>query len=304
MPNNAADAQLATVMPPSTNDADSTQTLPIDGRERRYVVHFPPGYNAARTWPVVLSFHGSNSNGHIQREFTAMDETANRQGFVVVYPFGTGERERLLFWNAGNCCGYAHREQVDDVAFVRALIDRLGNLVKMDSRRIYATGMSNGAMMAYRLASEMADVFAAIAPVAGTMGTETCHPSRPVPVIHFHGANDEFVPVAGGVGRRSVTRTHHFSLAHTVGAWVEANDCPPEPVVEALPNRHDEGTRTIRSVYGPGRDGAEVVVYLTEGAGHTWPGRPPRPHYLGKTTYNIIANDLIWEFFARHARTD
>jgi polyhydroxybutyrate depolymerase len=278
------------------------QTLNSDGRQRRYLLHYPPQFEAARAWPLVLSFHGGNSNGRIQLEFTAMNETADREGFVVVYPFGTGERERLLFWNAGNCCGYAQKHQVDDVSFVRTLLDRLKQDVNIDRDRVYATGMSNGAMMAYRLASEMADTFAAIAAVAGTMGTETCRPLRPVSVLHFHGSNDEFVPVEGGVGRRSVTGTHHFSLAHSIRAWVDANGCPPLPVTESIASNHADGTTTVRSTYGPGRAGAEVVVYLIQGAGHTWPGRPPRPHYLGKTTYNINANDIIGNFFRRHAR--
>jgi polyhydroxybutyrate depolymerase len=289
----------------SSSDANNRtylRTLTNDGRERRYLVHYPPQYDAARSWPVVLSFHGSNSNGQIQLEFTAMNETADREGFVVVYPFGTGERERLLFWNAGNCCGFAHQEQVDDVAFVRRLLDQLAGDINIDSTRVYAAGMSNGAMMAFRLASELADVFAAVATVAGTMGVETCHPSRPVSVIHFHGTDDEFVPVAGGVGRRSVTGTNHFSVEHSIRAWVEANGCPPTPIITALPYAKVDGTSTMRYVYGPGHEQSEVVLYLIQGAGHIWPGRPPRPHYLGKTTYNVVANEFIWEFFERHSR--
>jgi polyhydroxybutyrate depolymerase len=287
----------------ATHDPSSDlRTITVDGRVRRYLVHYPPGYDASRAWPLVLSFHGSNSNGLIQLEFTGMNETADREGFVLVYPFGTGERERLLFWNAGNCCGTAHKEKVDDVEFVRSLLGRLADEVNIDGGRVYATGMSNGGMMAYRLASEMAETFAAVAPVAGTIATETCQPSRPVSVIHFHGSDDEFLPLAGGVGRRSVTGTHHNSVEHSIRSWVVANGCPPEPLITTLENCDEDGTRTVRSVYGPGRDGAEVVLYLTHGAGHVWPGRPPRPHYLGKTTYNISANDLIWDFFRRHAR--
>jgi polyhydroxybutyrate depolymerase len=287
---------------PNSNDRTHLHKLSFDGQERRYLVHYPPQYDAAVSWPVVLSFHGSNSNGQIQLEFTAMNETADREGFVVVYPFGTGERERLLFWNAGNCCGFAQRENVDDVGFVRALLERLASEINIDAARVYAAGMSNGAMMAYRLASEAAEVFAAIATVAGTMGTEACHPSRPVSVIHFHGTDDEFVPVAGGVGRRSVTSTHHFSVEHTIRRWVDANGCPPAPDVASLQNTEDDGTSTVRYVYGPGREHSEVVLYLIRGAGHIWPGRPPRPHYLGKSTNNILANDLIWQYFRRHVR--
>ena len=284
------------------NFSEHLLSFNCDGRERRYLVHYPPQYHAARSWPVVLSFHGSNSNGQIQLEFTAMNDIADREGFIVVYPFGTGERERLLFWNAGNCCGFAHKEKIDDVGFVRALLDRLAGEVNIDTARVYAAGMSNGAMMAYRLASEHAEAFAAVATVAGTMGTETCHPSRPVSVIHFHGSDDEFVPLGGGVGRRSVTGTSHYPVDHSIRAWVNANGCPTEPIVTSLQNAHDDGTSTMRYVYGPGREQSEVVLYLIQGAGHIWPGRPPRPHYLGKTTYNVIANELIWEFFQRHSR--
>ncbi|MEX2142592.1 MAG: PHB depolymerase family esterase [Pirellulales bacterium] len=287
---------------PEPNDRTHLRTLTVEGSERRYLLHYPPQYDAARPWPVVLSFHGSNSNGQIQLEFTALNETADREGFIAVYPYGTSERERLLFWNAGNCCGFAHKEKIDDVALVRALLDQLAGEFNIDAARVYAAGMSNGAMMAYRLASEMAEVFAAVATVAGTMGTETCHPSRPVPIIHFHGTNDEFVPLAGGVGRRSVTGTNHFSVEHSIRAWVDANRCPPTPIVTSLPNAQDDGTSTVRHVYGPGHEGSEVVLYLIRGAGHIWPGRPPRPYYLGKTTYNVVANDLIWEFFQRHSR--
>jgi polyhydroxybutyrate depolymerase len=282
--------------------SDALHTLDFGGTQRRYIVHVPPAYNAARPWPLVLSLHGSNSNGQIQLEFTAMNETADREGFIVVYPFGTGARERMLFWSAGNCCGYAHDHMIDDVGFIHALVDELNRQLSIDPAAVFATGMSNGAMMVYRLASEMADVFAAIAPVAGTMGTASCQPSRPVSVIQFHGTNDEFVPVEGGVGKRSVTGTKHYSVEHSIHAWVQANACPAMPAVTTLANHIDDGTTTEVQVYGPGRDRSEVVLYLIHGAGHIWPGRPPRPHYLGKTTYNVSANEVIWEFFKRHKR--
>jgi polyhydroxybutyrate depolymerase len=281
---------------------DALQTLDFGGTKRRYIVHLPTAYDAARPWPLVLSFHGSNSNGQIQMELTAMNEIADREGFIVVYPFGTGARERMLFWNAGNCCGYAYENKIDDVGFVRTLMDMLNGQLSIDPAAVFATGMSNGGMMVYRLASEMADVFAAIAPVAGTMGSESCHPSRPVSVIHFHGNNDEFVPVGGGIGKRSVTGTKHYSVEHSIHAWVDADGCPTTPAITTLPNRIDDGTTTEVRAYGPGREDSEVVLYLIQGAGHIWPGRPPRPHYLGKTTYNVPANEVIWEFFNRHQR--
>src|SRR5437016_6447484 len=112
--------------------------------------------------------------------FCGLNEKADRAGFLAVYPSGTGRLERALTWNGGNCCGYAMLNKVDDVAFTRGLLDDLAKAVLIDRKRVYATGMSNGAMMVYRLASELSDRIAAIAPVSGPMGTRTCHPKRPV----------------------------------------------------------------------------------------------------------------------------
>ena len=109
----------------------------------------------------------------------------------------------MLTWNGGNCCGYAQWNKVDDVGFTRALLDDLAKVVNVDAKRVFATGISNGGIMCYRLASELSDRIAAIAPVAGTMGTKTCNPKRPVSVMHFHGTDDKFLPFKGGIGTRA-----------------------------------------------------------------------------------------------------
>lgn len=278
------------------------RTLTVDGRERRYLVYVPASAVFTRPAALHLSFHGSNSNGQIQMEFSGLNSHADQHGYALVYPFGTGQRERLLFWNAGNCCGDAFLSQVDDVAFVRALLVELERLVPVDPGRIFASGMSNGAMLAYRLANELADTIAAIAPIAGPMGFRLVAPSRPVPVIHFHGDEDEFTPYLGGVGKRSATGTNHISVPETIQAWAAANECPLQPTITTLRPTVQDGTVIELHEYKPGRDGAEVVLYLIRGGGHTWPNRPPRPHYLGKSTQNLDANETIWDFFSRHAR--
>lgn len=278
------------------------RTITVDGRERRYLVYVPASASQLTKVPVHLSFHGSNSNGLVQREFTDLNTSADKHGFVVVYPFGTGDRARLLFWNAGICCGDAHRDRVDDLAFVKAMIAELYSLVPVDERRIFVSGMSNGAMMAYLLASEMADTFAAIAAVAGPMGITTIYPSRPMPVIHFHGEFDEFTPFEGGLGHRSVTGTHHISVPTTLAAWAAANGCAEQPTITTLRPEVEDGTVIELHDFGQGRQDSEVLLYYIRGGGHTWPGRPPRPHYLGKSTDNLDANEVIWEFFLRHPR--
>jgi len=154
-------------------------------------------------------------------------------------------------------------------------------------------------MMAYRLAAEMADRIASIAPVAGPMALAAIAPARPVPVLHFHGTLDQFTPLEGGVGRRSVTRVSHRPVVEGILDWVHANGCPPEPRRDPIPCS-DEGITVERFTWGPGRDGAEVLYYRLDGGGHTWPGRPPDSFFLGPCALSLDANRLIWEFFQRH----
>ncbi|HJT76580.1 MAG TPA: PHB depolymerase family esterase [Gemmataceae bacterium] len=276
------------------------RSLTMDGRKRTYYVHMSRGHDQKVPAPVVLALHGATMNGPMMAWFTGLNRKADEAGFVVVYPNGTGESSSFT-WNGGNCCGPAVRDGVDDVAFLRALLDDLANVVAVDAKRVYATGMSNGAVMAYRLAAELSDRIAAIAPVAGPMGTETCAPTRAVSVLHFHGTDDEFAPFQGGVGPRSLFRTNFNSVEHTVRAWVRANGCAQEPVTEELPDKAHDGTKVTRTTYGGGRDGAEVVLVTIKGGGHTWPGRASPAKVLGKATMNVSANDLIWEFFQRHS---
>lgn len=279
---------------------DWTRALTVGSRTRSYLVHVPPGYDGHEPFPVVLAFHGGGSNGLMMSRFCGLNDKADAAGFVVVYPEGTGPNENAQSWNGGNCCGYAMIEQVEEVDFVRTLLADLAGIAAVDQRRIYATGMSNGAVLSYRLASELSDRIAAIAPVAGPMGTDSCRPMRPVPVLHMHGTVDLFAPYAGGIGPRSQSRVDFYSVDHSLQCWIRANGCAPEPQVTELPQRVADGTHVLRKVWGPGRGGAEVVLYLIEGGGHTWPGRVPRLAILGKSTANLDANDVIWEFFQKH----
>jgi polyhydroxybutyrate depolymerase len=286
---------------PMLKPGNHTRTLEVDRRSRTYLIHVPASYDGSKPYPVVLVFHGGASNAEQMVRFCGLNDKADQAGFLVVYPEGTGQRDRLLTWNGGNCCGYAMLNRVDDVGFVRALLDDLGKVARVDPKRIFATGMSNGAIMAYRLASELSDRIAAIAPVSGPMGTETCTPRRPVSVIHFHGTQDEFAPLEGGRGKKSLSGTNFYSGEHSIRQWVKADGCPEQPTTVRRADRARDGTTIVRKIYGPGKDGAEVVLIVIEGGGHTWPGREPPLKILGKSTRNLSANDAIWEFFERHA---
>ncbi len=280
---------------------DHERTLSVDNTARQYLVHVPAKYDGSSDWPVVLIFHGGASNAEQMVRFSGLSEKADEAGFLAVYPSGSGRLPKILTWNGGNCCGYAMTQKIDDVAFVGAILDDLEKSGRIDKKRIFATGMSNGAIMSYRLAAELSDRIAAIAPVSGPMGTESCTPKRPVPVMHFHGTKDEFAPFVGGKGAKSLSGTIFYSVDHSNQAWIKANGCPIEPAnVKELPDKAKDGTSAIIKTFGPGKEGAEVVLVTISGQGHTWPGRDSRLASLGATTNNVSANDLMWEFFKRH----
>ncbi len=274
---------------------DHTRSLVIGDQARSYAVHVPSSYDPGRPTPVVLALHAAAMNGAAMARFCGLNETADRAGFVVVYPNGTGSTPFFLYWDAGGVRG----RPSDDVGYVAKLLDDLATVVHVDPRRVYATGMSNGAMMCYRLAAELSDRIAAIAPVAGTMAIETCRPRRPVPVLHFHGTKDGLV-LFGGPDERIPKNLKFLSVDASIRAWAEADGCPETPAVFEVPDLAEDGTRVLRKSYGPGRGGSEVILYIIEGGGHTWPGREPRIPYLGRSTRDIAANDLIWEFFRKH----
>jgi polyhydroxybutyrate depolymerase len=274
----------------------ATRSLKVGGLSRSYVVHAPKGHDPTMSLPVVLALHGATMNGPMMAWFSGLNRKSDEAGFLAVYPNGTGSHSQF-YWNGGS--GPAAQANVDDVAFLAALLDDLGRAYPVDPKRVYATGMSNGAMMAYRLAAELSGRIAAVAPVSGTMTTEIGQPHSPVSVLHFHGTADEYIPFTGGRGSRSIFGTDYRPVEDTIRAWVKANGCSETPTTDVLAGGGD-GLRVTRRAYGPGRDGSEVVLVVIECGGHTWPGKKPTAAVLGRSTLSISANDLMWEFFRRH----
>ena len=277
---------------------DQTRTLHVDGRDRSCLLHVPPGCDGERLVPLVLSLHGATSNAKLMQAFCGLSDKADREGFLVAYPNGTGHTANVLTWNGGACCGYAVKHQVDDVAFLRALIDDLTTFTPVDPQRIFVCGMSNGAQMAYRLAAALPERLAAVATVAGPLGVDVATLPRPVPLLHIHGTEDRFAPYLGGVGDRSVYGVDFRSAPDSVRAWAQANGCPETAVTQFDEPTVDDGTRIVRHVYGSGQ--RKTILVTVEGGGHTWPGRPPFPEILGRSTRNLDANDTIWAFFESH----
>ena len=203
---------------------DHTRTLQVDGRERSYLVHVPPKYDPKKPTPVVLVLHGAGTNAQIMVRFCGMNKKADEAGFVAVYPNGTGTAGLFLTFNSGGFRARWPRARPNDVTFVAKLLDDLATVVNVDPKRVYATGMSNGGMMCYRLASELSDRIAAIAPVSGTMAITDYKPKRPVPVMHFHGTADYIVPFNGPKGTPKFLTFK--SVEETIRLCAKANGCP------------------------------------------------------------------------------
>lgn len=289
-------ACTAATLPPGTH----YRRIEVDGQTRSYYVHVPRGIDAEQPLPVVLVLHGGGMNARWAMSFTGLNTTANAQKFIAVYPNGTGFWF-FLNWNAGGVLGPRGEGLPDDVKFLSAVLDDVALHAPVDQDRLFATGFSNGGMMCYRLAAELSDRIAAIAPVAGTMTLPDPQPVRPVPIIHFHGTKDGWVP-PGGPAPGTPDFLTFFSLPDTLRAWCEVNGCDFEtPIETQLPDIANDGTTVRRAVYGPGTNGAEIISLTIENGGHTWPGRwSLLGPLVGKTTRDISANELIWEFFNRH----
>ena len=286
------------------------RTFEHDGRERSYLVHLPPQASSGDPLPAVLNFHGGGGNARGQAIYSRMDALADEAGFIAVYPDGTGRfGGTLLTWNAGGCCGYARDKGVDDVGFVREVIRDLAGVTAVDATRVYATGLSNGAMMAYRLAAEAPDLVASVAPVAGAMQLETFAPGRPIPVLHIHSIDDPRALYDGGLGPPfplTTSRVHHVPVHTVLGAWAQNNGCGPSPAeVETRVGRPEAepGQTATHLVYPDCAPGGDVELWRLTGAGHVWPGGPPGylQSILGPWTDVIDANREMWGFFERFA---
>ena len=270
------------------------RTLRVNGVERTYLLLVPSSYRPGTPAPLVLVFHGAGGRGRRMAPHTGFSRLAQREGFVAVYPDGLGRR-----WNDGR--GTAAGQ--DDVGFVRALLDTLRRELSLDSNRVYATGISNGAMFSYRLACDLPGVLAAIAPVAGaTPATLTagCADTRPVSVLAIQGTADPLLPYAGGGvagGRGSV-----LPAAESIAFWARVSACTGPPAVTDEPDRVHDGTRVQRTAYAGCRDGRSVELYTVRGGGHTWPGGPPVGRSVGRVSRELDATAVIWQFFARHSR--
>ena len=271
---------------------DYNESLNSGGRTRTYILHVPPAYDGKQAMPLVLLLHGAGGNAEKMITATGMSDKADEAGFIVVYPNGTGllNDQLLLTWNCGFCCGYALDNNIDDVGFIRSLIEKLQDELNVDKARIFITGMSNGAMMTYRLGCELSDIVAAIAPVSGSLGDFTVSSSSPVSVIIFHGTADPIVPYEGGLSSIAPLTPGRVDkpVSYAVNFWVTHDGC------STAYTRVTNGI-LIKDTYSGGQGGSEVILNTITGGGHVWPGDD-------LLTHNISATDLIWDFFTTHPK--
>jgi polyhydroxybutyrate depolymerase len=265
------------------------RTVTVEGKSREYLVELPD--DGAEPAPLVVAFHGGYGSARGFARRTGLADAATDAGFAAVFPEGFRRS-----WNAGDCCGPAQRQGVNDVAFVRAILDDLED-EDVDTRTVYATGFSNGGKMAYRLGCDLPRRVAALAVVAAAISVapDSCRPDTPIPVLHIHGTEDPFAPYGGGDSAQPRVPPQR-SVRATVAIWIRVDRCSGEP--EPVLRRGDATCMSRR----PCRGGAEVRVCRIVGLGHQWPGAPETlPSLLGPGSDDVSATDLIVRFFERYA---
>jgi polyhydroxybutyrate depolymerase len=246
--------------------------LEVDGRTRSYDLFVPETVDLWEPTPLVLNFHGYLGSPPNQAAFSQFDAVATERGLVVAYPAGVGSS-----WNGGQCCGTAHEDQVDDVAFARALVDRIASQACIDRRRVGAIGMSNGGHLAHRLACQAADVFSIAVSVTGVLAFAgpACDPVRPISVVQFHGTSDAIVPY-GGAG------PGYPHVGDMMRDWGARNGCALQPSVT-----HEVGDARCET-WAQCDDDVETTLCTVTGGGHCWFGNPDCP--FGASTTQVDAS--------------
>ena len=294
---------------PLAAQADRRATMRFGGIERSYYVHLPPQYQAGKALPLVVLLHGGGGGAQQAMNAYPLQQVADLEGFILVAPNGTGPfpRELLRTWNVKFGFGYAQRNDVDDVGFLRALILELEKMLAVDPHRVYLTGLSNGAILCHWAAAANSDLIAGIAPVVGTVGGRNADeqqlhmpgkPTHPVDVILFNGGLDEHLPPEGGLQKKwadlggNEPRKWVVSANDSARFWVEADGCKPTPLVEELP-----ALKATRTTWSGGKNGTHVILYVLHNQGHAWPGGLPGRAVADTPSPLIKAHEVLWQFF-------
>lgn len=277
----------------------SDGTISVDGRMRRFLLHDFAGKTPA---PLVILLHGGGGSGENMAEQSGFDAVAEREGVIAVYPYGTNSvfSNILLTWNAGHCCAYSIRENVDDVRFLSLLIDQLIATGRVDPARVYVTGLSNGGMMTHRIGIELADKVAAIAPVIASLYGDEPVREYAMPTLIINGADDQRVKADGGELQgfglgNAPADLPTLPISSQRDYWASINGCTA--FTDTTTSEYD-----LRS-YSNCRAGGAVQSYVVKGNGHAWPGGTSARGDADQPVQTVNANELIWAFFKQHRRT-
>jgi polyhydroxybutyrate depolymerase len=275
------------------------ERLRYDGRDRTYIVRAPAGIRTGERFPVVIALHGGGGNAANAEQMTGFTALVERERLIAVYPNGSGRLPNsLLTWNASHCCGFAMERTIDDVVFINALLDTLAARYPVDPRRIYVTGMSNGAMMSHRLGRELSTRIAAIAPVVGAVFGDEPASRGSVSALIINGLLDTSVPPNGGLSSGIGCDAWDGSPAAPniaqAAYWATANGCDADPV------REQRGA-IVTTRYRCPEGTAVELVQLTDN-GHAWPAgqRGSRRADAPAASYN--ATEAMWAFFKAHPK--
>ncbi len=297
----------ATGQSPADAPKLSEEALDHGGRSRRFLVH---DFSGGKRASVVIVLHGGGGHPENAADMSQFDVLAAREHFIAVYPGGTGGTPggRLLTWNAGHCCAYARENKIDDVGFIAAMIDALVASGRADPKRVYVTGMSNGAMLSHVLGRELPDRIAAIAPIVGAVFGDEPPAKGPVPAIIFVGQDDKTVPGAGGAiggnrGDRLIATLARPPADRDVAPdvaqadyWVKTNGCTSASV-----ESFDRQNRLVEIRWTcPGN--ADVQFFRVADNGHAWPGGKAGRAEADQPTQAFSASETMWRFFQDHPK--
>lgn len=278
-----ADSVSRALVPPAGN---SLQAVHAPGGTRKYLLHVPASpprrFGRARPYPLLLLLHGSGADGGDIAEESRMDSVADRYHVVVAYPNGAVGLGAGSDWNAGECCGYAQRQNIDDVGFLRAIMSDLPSRLPIDTSRIYVAGFSDGGRMAYRAACEMSGTISAIAVVSGSLQYPLCKLARPVSLLAIHGTADDDVPFDDNIPGIKKPLAGPPSIPSSVRFWSLLQHC----------KSYSERTVTPGVTRGEfnGCNHSDIALLKIAGGRHNWP------------TDNATNSDVLLAFLLAHHR--
>ncbi|MCE9518296.1 MAG: dienelactone hydrolase family protein [Verrucomicrobia bacterium] len=279
-------------------------TLEAAGLKRSYNLHVPAALPGDKPAALVLVFHGSGDTGSGMEAFSKFSKLSDREKFIVAYPDAIGKN-----WNDGRevTCISSQLNKVDDVAFAAAMIKDVSATQRVDAKRIFAAGFSNGGIFVHLLAARLGKQLAAVAAVSGGIAEPLApkfNPVAPVSIFIMHGTKDPFVPYLGGAVDYC-NNGRIISTADAVACWLKANGAEGKPDTGELPDRVAADNCQVKwSRWISKKSGAELLLYMIDGAGHTWASGSqylPVP-VIGEVCREFNATESIWSFFEKHPR--